>query len=164
MDHVRVREWARRLEAGDDELDAFWSVVSSPDSGFVRYRGSRDRPAPIVLRRKLAALLSRTVPRVVDAARDIALARLAGLSDDAVRAVAEVVTGDFRDGGVARARLDAARVILSSIGVREQAAASASASLTVSLGDGLRALRRVQAEVSDPPPAEDASEPGPGRP
>jgi hypothetical protein len=167
MDHVRVREWARRLEAGEDELDAFWTVASSPSCGLSRFRAQPVRPAPIVLRRKLAALLTRTVPQVVDAARDVALARLAGLSDDAVRAVAEVVTGDFQDGGVARARLDAARVILGSIGLREQPQAAASASLTVSLGDGLRALRRTDVQVSDPGDDSLASDPGlngPGHP
>ena len=143
MDHVRVREWAQRLEAGEDELDAFWLVASSGSTGYARYRGVDVRPAPIVLRRKLASLLNRTVPHVVDAAKDVALARIAGLSDDAIRAVSEVVTGDFTDGGVARARLDAARVILGSIGIREQAPATATANVTLSLGDGLRAMRHV---------------------
>lgn len=151
MDHVRVREWARRLEAGEDELDAFWSVASSQACGLARFRSNPTRPSPIVLRRKLAALLNRTVPQVVDAAKDMALARIAGLSDDAVRAVAEVVTGDFADGGVARARLEAARVILGSIGIREQPQVTASANVTLSLGDGIRALRHADAEISAVP-------------
>ena len=62
-----------------------------------------------------------------------------GLSDEAVRAIEEVVSGDFSDSQNARARLDAARVILGAIGVREQAQASATANVVVSLGDGLRA-------------------------
>lgn len=152
MDRVRVRAFARRLEAGEDELDAFWAVASDPGTGLARFRGAAERPAPIILRRKLAALLQRVAPQLVEAAKDIALARLSGLSDDAIRAVAEVVTGDFQDGGTARARLDAARIILGSIGVREQASAtSASANVFVSLGDGLRALRHADAEVRDAP-------------
>ena len=51
---------------------------------------------------------------------------------------------------MARARLEAARVILGSIGVREKApAATAQANVVVSLGDGLRALRQVPVEVRD---------------
>ena len=150
MDRLRVRKFAQRLEAGEDEVDAFWAVASDPGIGYSRLRGDDERPPEIVLRRKLASLLARVAPDLVDRARDLALVRLGGLSDDALRAVGEVVTGDFSDGQVARARLEAARVILGSIGVREKApAATAQANVVVSLGDGLRALRQVPVEVRD---------------
>lgn len=152
MDRLRVRQFARRLETGEDEIAAFWAVASDPGTGYSRFRGATERPPEIVLRRKLASLLARVAPDLVDRARDLALIRLGELSDDAVRAISEVVTGDFADGHVARARLDAARVILGSIGVHEQSpAASAQANVVVSLGDGLRQLRHVEAEVRDAP-------------
>lgn len=150
MDRVRVRAFVRRLEEGDDEVDAFWKIASDPGTGLSRYRGTTERPPEIVLRRKLAALLQRTAPGLIEAAKDVALAKLSGLSEDAVRAVQEVVTGDFGDAGAARTRLDAARIILASIGIREQQPpGSAQANVFVSLGDGLRALRDVPAEVTD---------------
>lgn len=150
MDRVRVRAFVQRLEAGEDELGAFWAVISDAGTGMQRFRGGTERPSEIVLRRKLAAMLERTAPGLLSVARDVALAKLAGLSDEALLAVQEVVTGDFADGGHARARLESARVILASLGIREQASAAASATVNVlTLGDGLRALRRVPVEVRD---------------
>ena len=152
MDRVRTRAFVRRLERGEDEVDAFWAVASDPGTGLARFRGKTERPPEVVLRRKLASLLERTAPGLLAAAKDTAVARLAEFSEDAVRAVQEVVTGDFADAGHARARLDAARVILAALGIREQApAASAQANVVVSLGDGLRAMRHVQADVRDAP-------------
>lgn len=151
MDRVRVMAFVRRLERGEDEVDAFWAVASDPKTGFSRYRDTPQRPTEVELRRKLAALLTRVAPDVVARSREIAMVRLSALSEPALDAVAEVVTGDFSDGQAARARLDAARIIFGSLGIREQgaAAASAQASVHVSLGDGLRAMRHVQAEVRD---------------
>lgn len=150
MDRVRVRAFVRRLEAGEDEVAAFWAVASNPATGLQRYRGQTERPPEVVLRRKLAALLERTAPGLLAAAKDVAVTRLADLSEDATRAVREVVTGDFADAGHARARLDAARVIFNAIGIKEQGAgAAAQANVFVSLGDGLRAMRHVQAEVTE---------------
>jgi len=150
LDRVRVREFAKRLEAGEDEVEAFWAIASSPRSGYVRYRDVATRPPELVLRRKLAALLQRVTPGLVDAAKDVALTRLVGLSDDALRAVEEVVTGHFGDGGHARARLEAARIILSSLGIREQAPqATAQANVVLSFGDAIRAMRNVPVEVTD---------------
>lgn len=153
MDRVRVRAFVRRLEAGEDEVDAFWAIASDPGTGMARYREATQRPPEIVLRRKLASLLERTAPGLLSAAKDTAVSRLAGMSDDALAAVRETVTGDFQDASHARARLDAARTILAALGIREQApAAAASATVNlVSLGDGLRALRHVAAEVREVP-------------
>jgi hypothetical protein len=117
MDHIRARELLLRIERGEDEVTAFWSIASDPGIGFSRFRGVTERPPEMVLRRKMAALLARTVPQVIDAARDLALGKLAALSDDAVAAVRETVAGEVTDGRVARVRLDSARTILASIGI-----------------------------------------------
>ena len=69
----------------------------------------------------LTALLERAAPDAVAAARDLALVRLAGLSDDALAALMEVLTGECADGRAARARLDAAKTVLGSIGIGERA-------------------------------------------
>lgn len=122
MDYVRARELMARIDRGESEIDAYWAVASDPGIGFSRYRGATERPAEIVLRRKLAALLERTVPHVVESARNFALAKLAGLSDDAVRAVEETITGQITDGRIARARLDGAKTVLGSLGIGERAA------------------------------------------
>jgi hypothetical protein len=122
MDHVRTREFLARIERGEDETAAFWAVASDPAIGFSRLRGLTERPPEIVLRKKLAALLERTVPEVVRGARDVALAKLSHLGDDAVRAVQETLVGDFEDGRAARVRLDAAKAVLQSLGIGERAA------------------------------------------
>ncbi len=121
MDVRRVEEFARRVAAGEEELDAFWSVASDPQYGLSRFRGSTERPPPEVLRRKLSALLERGAPEAVAAARDLALVRLARLSDDALAAVVEVLTGECSDARAARARLDAAKTVLGSLGIGERA-------------------------------------------
>jgi hypothetical protein len=152
MDRVRVRALVRRLEEGEDEVEAFWKVASDPAIGFSRFRGGAERPAELVLRRKLAALLERTAPALLAAAKDVAVSRLASMADSAVAAVDEVVTGQFADGSHARARLDGARIVLAALGIRDQGGASVSATVNVlSLGDGLRAMRHVAAEVKDAP-------------
>lgn len=120
MDRARARALVARIEAGEDDLDAFWAVASDPKIGLQRYRGAKERPEPIVLMRKLAALLERAAPELVATARDTALTRLAGLGDDAVRAVQEVATGDIADGRIARARLDAAKTILGALGIGDR--------------------------------------------
>lgn len=150
MDRIRVREFVKLVRQGESEIDAFWHVASHQHYGFSRLRGKAERPAEIKLYRKLASLLRRAAPELLEDARDLATVRLSGLSDPAVQAVGEVVTGDFTDGSSARARLDAARVILGSLGVKDQAAAAAAqANVHVSLGDSLRAMRHVEAEVAD---------------
>lgn len=149
MDRVRARKLLERLSEGEDELEAFWAIASDSGIGLSRYRGVTELPPEKVLRRKMASLLQRAVPEIVERAKEIALGRLGVLSADAVNAVGEVVTGEFEDGSAARARLDAARVILGAIGVREPAGSTATANVVVSLGDGLRALRHVPAEVKD---------------
>jgi hypothetical protein len=122
LDHVRTREFLARLDRGEDEVTAFWEVASHPGYGFARYRGVSERPDEIVLRRKMASLLARTVPHLLGTARDLALGRLAALSDDAVTAVKETLTGEVEDGRMARARLDAAKTVLGSLGIGERAA------------------------------------------
>jgi hypothetical protein len=120
VDHARVREFANRLEAGEDEVEAFWCVASDRRTGYARFRGSTVRPPETTLRRKLSALLARTVPGVVELVRNVSLARLAGLGDDAADAVGKIVRGEVTNPHVARARLDAARLILASVGVSER--------------------------------------------
>lgn len=120
MDRVRVQQFAQRVEAGEDELDAFWAIASDPGYGFSRYRGETERPPEVVLRTKLAALLERGAPEAVAAARDHALVRLAALSDEALAAVVEVLTGECADARAARARLDAAKTVLGSLGIGER--------------------------------------------
>ena len=39
LDHVRVADYARRLDAGEDWVDAGWTVLSDPRSGYTRWRG-----------------------------------------------------------------------------------------------------------------------------
>ena len=152
MDRLRVREFVKLVRQGESEIDAFWKVASHEGFGFSRLRGKAERPAEIKLMRKLASLLRRAAPELLEDARDLATVRLSGLSEPAVQAVGEIVTGDFTDGSSARARLDAARVVLGSLGVRDQAAqAAAQANVHVSLGDGLRAMRHVASSVSDAP-------------
>jgi hypothetical protein len=132
MDRLRVRELLRRLDAGESELDAFWAVASDPKTGFARFRGLTERPSEIVLMRKYAALLERAAPELVTAARDLALSKLSGLGDDAVRAVQEVVSGDIADGRIARARLDAAKSILASLGIGERSGVTIATQVNVS--------------------------------
>lgn len=119
-DKIRAAEVLRRIDAGETDTAAFWSVASDPAIGFSRFRGATARPPEIVLRTKLVALLQRAVPELVGAARDVAVGRLAGLADDAVRAVAEVTTGDCGDARLARARLDGARTVLAAIGISDR--------------------------------------------
>ncbi len=162
MDRARVRSWIERTEEGQEPLDAFWAVASDPRTGLKRYRGGTGRPAPIVLQKKLAALLERAAPELLLRARDIANAKLAALSDDAIETVAEVMSGDIRDGRNARARLDAARLVLGALGIHERAAQQTQTNVLVSLGDGLRALRQVdvdvrQADVVDVEAADDGN-------
>ncbi|MCG3134757.1 MAG: hypothetical protein HMLKMBBP_02118 [Planctomycetes bacterium] len=120
LDRVRVNELLRRMEAGEGELDAFWAVVTSEDLGYCGFIGRTDRPRAVSLRRKLAALLERTQPGLVAEARNLALARLARLSDEALLAVSEVVGGSEPDARMARARLDAAKTILASLGIADR--------------------------------------------
>jgi hypothetical protein len=147
-DRLRVRRFAEALASGTDEVEAFWRVASDPRTGYVRFRGATARPSEVTLRRKLAALLARTVPALVDQERDRALARLAGLSDSAIEAVSLVVRGKVTDAQVARARTDAARLILAGIGIEERKA-TATAAVSISFGDALRAMRHVTADVRD---------------
>ncbi len=121
MDRVRVGKFVERVEAGEEELDAFWAVASDAGYGLSRYRDAPERPSDAVLRHKLTALLERAAPEAVAAARDLALVRLAGLSDAALAALMEVLTGECADGRAARARLDAAKTVLGSIGIGERA-------------------------------------------
>lgn len=120
MDGVRVRRFLDLVEQGVPEIDAFWQVASDPAVGLSRHRGATERPSELLLRRKLAALLERTAPKLVADARNVALAGLAGLSADALLALAETVTGDFEDARAARARLDAAKTVLASLGIGER--------------------------------------------
>lgn len=120
MDKVRVAEFVRRVAAGEDEVEAFWGIASSPGMGYADYRSGTPRPAEIVLRRKLAALLERAAPDVAAAARNFALVRLAGLSEPAIEALNEAVRGEAGDGHLARSRTDAARVILASLGLGDR--------------------------------------------
>jgi hypothetical protein len=136
MDRLRVRALLRRWDAGEDELHAFWAVVSDPGIGLQRYRGATERPPELTLRRKLGALLERTAPGLVERARDVALSKLAAMSEDALCAVHEVVTGDLTDPGVARARLDAARTILGSLGISERATSAPVQAVQVNVGAG----------------------------
>lgn len=122
MDGVRLKAFLQKLAAGEDETNAFWAVASDPAIGFSRFRGVTERPSEVVLRRKMASLLARTVPETIGVARDLALAQLAGLSEDALRAVQETVVGDFEDGRAARVRLDAAKSILGSLGISDRPA------------------------------------------
>jgi hypothetical protein len=138
MDRVRVRELLRRLEAGEDEVDAFWRVASDPKTGYARFRGGTERPPEIVLTRKLASLLERTAPELVAAARDVARAKLAGMGDDAVRAVYEIVVGDIADGRIARARLDAAQTVLQALGIGERAGMTVATQINVGPGTNAR--------------------------
>ena len=121
MDRLRVREFAKRLAAGESDLDAFWHVASDTGVGYSRLRGAPRRPPEIVLRRKLAALVERAAPDLVAAARDVAMAQLAGMGDEAARAVREALTGECTEAQGARTRLEAARIVLGSIGVSDRA-------------------------------------------
>lgn len=120
MDRLRTREFLRLVEEGKPELDAFWQVASDPRIGFSRFRGATESPGEVVLTRKLAAMLDRTAPTLVLNARQIALAKLAGLGEPAVRAVQEIVDGEGVDERMARARLDAAKTILGALGIGER--------------------------------------------
>ena len=112
-----------------------------------RFRGSTVRPSEMRLRQKLAALLARTVPGLVAQSRDLSLAQLAGLGDRAIRTVSDVVRGKVKDPQVARARTEAAKLILASIGITDRPTATASANVVVSFGDAIRATRHVRADV-----------------
>lgn len=120
LDRVRVDEVLRRIESGEGELDAFWAVVTSEDLGYRGFIGRTERPRAVGLKRKLAALLERAQPGLVAEARAMALARLSRLSDEALLAVSEVVGGTEPDARMARARLDAAKTILQSLGIGER--------------------------------------------
>jgi hypothetical protein len=150
MDRLRVAAYLRRLQDGEEELEAAWAVFRDERVGLTQYRGSEMPPSPASLQRKLAALLERACPEIVSRTREAALVELASLYQPAVQALRESVNGDFPDAPTARARIEAARVLLGALGIPDSGSgATAAASIHVSLGDGLRAMRHVHAEVRD---------------
>jgi hypothetical protein len=165
-DRLRVAEIARRLQEGESQLSAAWIVFSDPKIGLPRWRGLTQRPSDVAIIRKLAALLARTAPEVVATARDLAMARLAGVSEDAVRAVEEGVAGDFEDSQTARTRVDSARLILGALGVTERAGGmSVRNQVTVAFESARDAARREteamrELLLADPVAAEHARELG----
>jgi hypothetical protein len=122
MDRLRVQEFAKRVAAGEDPLEAFWRVASDPGVGYARLRGATQRPPEVMLRKKLQSLVERAAPDVAAAARGVALVQLSGMGGEATRAVQEVLNGECTEAQGARTRLEAARIVLGSIGVPERAA------------------------------------------
>ncbi len=150
LDKLRVAEIARRIDAGEDELAAGWAVLSDPKLGIARWRGApaSERPHDVALARKVAALLRRAVPALLEQARDVTLARVAGLSDKAVRTLDEVASGDFDDPARARVQLDGAKALIEALGIGGRAGGvSSTTNVVLSLGDGLRALRGATIEA-----------------
>lgn len=154
-DRLRVAAIARRIDEGENDLDAAWSVLSDPRLGIPRWRGlpASSRPSDVTLARKLAALLKRAAPAVLQHARDVTAAQVSALAHGAVETLAEVTSGDFDDPARARVRLDGARTVFEAVGLTGRAAQT-NQSTTVnvlSLGDGLRALRRRPTDPVEAP-------------
>lgn len=116
LDRLRVAEFARRLQEGEDEIAAAWAVLADPRIGIARWRGApvAHRPAGEAVAGKLTALLRRALPELLERTRDVTFLRVARLSEKAVQVLDEVTAGEFRDPARARVQLDGARVVLES--------------------------------------------------
>jgi hypothetical protein len=144
-DKLRVAEFARRLDQGEDELTAGWRTLADPKLGIARWRGAADseRPSDVALARKVAALLRRGVPELLEQARDVTLARVAGLGDKALRTLDEVTSGDFADPARARVQLDGARTVMEALGVAGRGStATATTNVQVNVANVLDRLGR----------------------
>jgi hypothetical protein len=144
LDRLRVADYARRLDAGEDEFAAAWATLSDPKLGIARWRGApaAARPSDVALARKIAALLRRAVPDVVERARDVTLARVAALSDKAVVTIDEVTSGNFEDPARARVQLDGAKTVIESLGIGLRGTAAATANVQVNVANVLDRLGR----------------------
>jgi hypothetical protein len=116
LDRLRVAEFARRLQEGEDEIAAAWSVLADPRIGIARWRGApaTHRPSDETIAGKLTALLRRALPELLERTRDVTVLRIASLSQKAIQVLEEVTAGEFRDAARARVQLDGARAILES--------------------------------------------------
>lgn len=162
-DLLRVAEYQRLLEEGVDPFTATWRALSDERLGISRWRGApaSARPSDAALAKRIAGLLRRARPELLEQTHDSAILRIAGLWEKAVLTLEETASGNFEDAAKARVQLEAGKVVLEALGIGARAAtANATTNVFVSLGDGLRALRGVtiEAQAAAPEPADDDDE------
>jgi hypothetical protein len=145
-DVARLAAIEELRRSGTSLVDATWQVLGTDDAlGYSRFRDAT-RPSDVTLRGKYAALLARVCPEVVEQARNVALATFSSSAEAAARRVTKLARGAFTNPVNARVTLDASRTVLEAVGVGPRSGAAVQVNTTVSLGDGLRALRRVAVE------------------
>jgi len=148
-DVLRCSDLAKLLDEGTEPLAAFWLVASHPRTGYACWRGSTRRPDDHTLRMRLASLLARAAPLVVEEARASALNRLASLGAESVGTVRDVMRGKAGRADRARTRLDAARTVLDAVGVGGRSGGVTVATqinVGASIADKIREAQAVRSE------------------
>lgn len=165
-DRWRLRELARRIDAGIPEPEAWASVATDPSFGFLRFRGRESVPEH-QLHSALIRFLQRVAPLVVDEAAARVTHQLAESLPRITKRLVSIADGtDTGSAPKAFASVAATKVIYAAVGLGEKrgdTVVSVGVSVDASTGHKSRQERareileatRVPADVRDSDPPED---------